>query len=120
DVSVGTLDGNTDSDDFSVSGLSDVGNFSYVALFSASTDAIGDEELTAFFQTYVDDVLKAGGSGVASVTDALSSFYDADVQTALRAELPPLFENFGFALPSAGLAELSGSSITVTADGQYA
>ncbi|MFY9809965.1 hypothetical protein [Aquabacterium sp.] len=120
DVTINPVNGVADNEDFYLSGLADIRNFSYVALFSASTDAIGDEELTAFFQTYVDDVLKAGGSGVASVTDALSSFYDADVQTALRAELPPLYENFEFALPAASLAELSGSSITVTADGQYA
>ena len=120
DVTVSAVNGNADNEDFFLSGLADISNFSYVALFSASTDAIGDAELTAFFETYVDDVLKAGGSAVVPVADALNSFYDAETQAALRADVPPLYENFQFELPDASRAELTGSNITVTTDGQYA
>ena len=86
------LDGDTNTDDLSITGLTGVDSFAYAVVYGAADDTfLDDATLEAFFHAFVDSVLTSDGLPV-SIEEMQAQFYAN--QAAIRAPLPALFPDF--------------------------
>lgn len=114
-VSAAELDDDTDTDDFTITGLAEVDSFAYFVLFGGDgVNPISEADLTAFFHAAVDNVLDSG-EGPLPIADMQSAFYDSEVQAALRGDMG-LYDNFTndddgpFSLAAGGIEDASADA----------